>query len=355
MEKTLDGKSVDKLEEKLSDYWALATRKTNLEDRIAKAEGEKHTVTERIFRKVLADYEDELESIEVKLAPLKSEIDKFKDAINGEIAKIDRRLAELEDELAEANFRSRVGEFEDGDLRKAEDRIQPKIDDVRERKFRLERQFDACDIRIESRGVKRYPDEVGGRDDSYVSDDDDLSAHDVRKPAAWADEVEAAEARVQEQSKVDVAVEVDEEEEEEQVPVASKSREKEDLDDDDPLAALADPDAKKASRKRASSADPESSSFPNLVISSGPNAGRAIPLLPMTMTIGREHDNNIELKDPEVGRYHARILYERGKFMLEDLDSSTGTWVNGERVQQTALADGDEIRVGNTELTVEYA
>jgi len=52
--------------------------------------------------------------------------------------------------------------------------------------------------------------------------------------------------------------------------------------------------------------------MPSLVFVNGAHAGESIPLLPTTLTIGREHDNNIELKDPDVARYHARIVHERG-------------------------------------------
>jgi pSer/pThr/pTyr-binding forkhead associated (FHA) protein len=89
---------------------------------------------------------------------------------------------------------------------------------------------------------------------------------------------------------------------------------------------------------------------PSLVFVRGTHAGQSIALLPTTLTIGREHDNNIEIKDAEVGRYHARIIHERGRYVLEDLDSSTGTWINGQRTRRAVLNQGDVIRVGQTEL-----
>jgi pSer/pThr/pTyr-binding forkhead associated (FHA) protein len=90
------------------------------------------------------------------------------------------------------------------------------------------------------------------------------------------------------------------------------------------------------------------------VFVSGPHAGQSIPLLQTTLTIGREHDNNIEIKDPDVARYHARILNERGEFVVEDMASSTGTWVNGERAQRATLGHGDVIRIGQTEIAVDF-
>jgi len=117
----------------------------------------------------------------------------------------------------------------------------------------------------------------------------------------------------------------------------------------DPLAALADP----SPDRHSPSVD--EGSLPNLVVKAGNNEGRVVPLLPMTMSVGREHDNNIEIKDPDVARYHARIVYENGRFSIEDLESSSGTHVNGERTAKTVLKPGDVIKVGSTVLLVEVS
>jgi hypothetical protein len=93
---------------------------------------------------------------------------------------------------------------------------------------------------------------------------------------------------------------------------------------------------------------------PSLVFVNGPHAGESVPLLPTTLTIGREHDNNIELKDPDVARYHARIVHERGHYVVEDLDSTTGTWVNGQRTKKAPLNNGDVVRVGSTEIAIDF-
>jgi hypothetical protein len=93
---------------------------------------------------------------------------------------------------------------------------------------------------------------------------------------------------------------------------------------------------------------------PSLVFVSGPHAGQSIPLLSTTLTIGREHDNNIEIKDADVARYHARILNDRGEYVVEDMASTTGTWVNGVRAQRAALGHGDVIRIGQTEIAVDF-
>jgi pSer/pThr/pTyr-binding forkhead associated (FHA) protein len=74
------------------------------------------------------------------------------------------------------------------------------------------------------------------------------------------------------------------------------------------------------------------------------------PLMLEHTTIGRSRDNSIHLADERVSRRHARIDLEQGSFVIFDLDSANGTFVNGERIQRHRLRSGDEIRIGDTRL-----
>jgi pSer/pThr/pTyr-binding forkhead associated (FHA) protein len=74
------------------------------------------------------------------------------------------------------------------------------------------------------------------------------------------------------------------------------------------------------------------------------------PLMLERTTIGRSRDNSIHLADERVSRRHARIDLEQGTFVINDLDSANGTFVNGQRIQRHRLRSGDEIRIGDTRL-----
>ncbi|HXG58405.1 MAG TPA: FHA domain-containing protein [Thermoanaerobaculia bacterium] len=65
-------------------------------------------------------------------------------------------------------------------------------------------------------------------------------------------------------------------------------------------------------------------------------------------TIGRDPGNDIILRDPKVSRHHAEIVFERGFFVLHDLASANGTYVNGKRVRVAPLTHGARLRLGNT-------
>ena len=79
---------------------------------------------------------------------------------------------------------------------------------------------------------------------------------------------------------------------------------------------------------------------------------RPIPLLDGVNVLGRAADAAIQIDSPGVSRYHARILVSHDTVTLEDLGSKNGCYVNGTRVTAHPLADGDQIRLGTTVLTV---
>jgi hypothetical protein len=69
------------------------------------------------------------------------------------------------------------------------------------------------------------------------------------------------------------------------------------------------------------------------------------PLEPLTF-IGRTPENQIRLNKPAVSRRHAQIAQSEGGYVLRDLNSENGTYVNGERVKEKPLGDGDRVQIG---------
>ena len=66
-------------------------------------------------------------------------------------------------------------------------------------------------------------------------------------------------------------------------------------------------------------------------------------------TIGREQINDVVLKDPEVSRRHARIVYEADQYVLEDLGSTNGTFIDGNRLTvPTPLTSGVTVDFAET-------
>jgi transcriptional regulator with GAF, ATPase, and Fis domain len=85
-----------------------------------------------------------------------------------------------------------------------------------------------------------------------------------------------------------------------------------------------------------------------LVARDGPLKGSVFALDDTEFSLGRNPSNRLSISDPSLSRQHC-IIAARGKqFEIRDLDSRNGTFVNGVPVHQRALADGDEIQIGNS-------
>jgi hypothetical protein len=88
-----------------------------------------------------------------------------------------------------------------------------------------------------------------------------------------------------------------------------------------------------------------------LAVKSGPRKGKQFGLTTGRNKIGRDGKTcDIILDDATISRDHASIGYERGRFVIHDLHSKSGTFVNEREVQKQTLMDDDEIRLGKTKL-----
>jgi pSer/pThr/pTyr-binding forkhead associated (FHA) protein len=89
-----------------------------------------------------------------------------------------------------------------------------------------------------------------------------------------------------------------------------------------------------------------------LLVKRGPNAGSTFLLDEDTTSVGRSTDGDVFLDDVTVSRKHA--IFERrtgGAWFVRDVGSLNGTYVNGEQVDETKLASGDEVQIGRFKVT----
>ncbi|HET9840276.1 MAG TPA: FHA domain-containing protein [Candidatus Angelobacter sp.] len=73
---------------------------------------------------------------------------------------------------------------------------------------------------------------------------------------------------------------------------------------------------------------------------------KEVPLAQTTTTIGRLPDNNVQIDNLAVSGHHAKISWEQGQYIVEDLGSLNGTYVNNERVGKATLKHGDRVKIG---------
>ena len=93
-------------------------------------------------------------------------------------------------------------------------------------------------------------------------------------------------------------------------------------------------------------ANDETSSW-HLIISQGPNVGSVYTVTGAAVHLGRQIDNHVIIDNYMVSRQHARLILQGDTYLLEDLNSSNGTWVNDVRVTSPVLLQaGDVIAMG---------
>jgi pSer/pThr/pTyr-binding forkhead associated (FHA) protein len=64
------------------------------------------------------------------------------------------------------------------------------------------------------------------------------------------------------------------------------------------------------------------------------------------ITIGRQPDKVLCVDNPAVSGHHAKIYWEADRYVVEDMDSFNGTYVNNERIAKIELRDGDVVLIG---------
>ena len=90
-----------------------------------------------------------------------------------------------------------------------------------------------------------------------------------------------------------------------------------------------------------------------LVIQNQGMTGRACELQTDRTTIGRVEDNTFQIADPSVSSHHCEIHLRGTDVVVRDLNSTNGTFINGNRVEESPLKPGEVLRLGQVELKLE--
>lgn len=91
----------------------------------------------------------------------------------------------------------------------------------------------------------------------------------------------------------------------------------------------------------------------SIIVTAGAQKGDYYPLGQRTNVIGRDEALPIQILDERISRKHVQIHFDgdRGRYYAIDMKSKHGVFINGSKInKETALADGDQIRIGDTTL-----
>src|SRR5438067_371009 len=91
----------------------------------------------------------------------------------------------------------------------------------------------------------------------------------------------------------------------------------------------------------------------NFIVKGPSGVEKAYPMRAITVTIGRSDQCDISVKDGSMSGRHAEISKINGEIRVKDLGSANGIWLNGERVEDVELFDGDVLRLGQTSIRVD--
>lgn len=116
-----------------------------------------------------------------------------------------------------------------------------------------------------------------------------------------------------------------------------------------PVNAPSAASAPRAAKPGRNGSPATTESVARIVVTSGPKAGLEIPLGTETLTIGRSSESRLVIRDDYTSSHHARLVVWGDQWMIQDLDSTNGTWHDGARVHApTPVKVGAPIKVGAT-------
>src|SRR5882724_9881096 len=92
-----------------------------------------------------------------------------------------------------------------------------------------------------------------------------------------------------------------------------------------------------------------------LVLLSAGMTGRAHELKVDKTTIGRVDDNTFPIAEPSVSSHHCEVVLRGSDVVIKDLNSTNGTYINGEKITESVLKPGQILRLGQIELRLETA
>src|SRR4029077_17875711 len=90
-----------------------------------------------------------------------------------------------------------------------------------------------------------------------------------------------------------------------------------------------------------------------LVLLSAGMTGRTHELKAEKTTIGRVEDNVFQIDEPSVSSHHCEVLLQGKDIVVKDLNSTNGTFINGEKISEAPLKSGQILRLGQIEMRLE--
>lgn len=371
-----------------------------LEGRLATMEEKRDSVSEAVYERVKGDYEERLGELDDEARPLE-------ESGRREWARLQKVYEEMQDVQAEARlekeeleFRHDLGEFGDAEFEERLDEVQKQLESQESEMeevaalrqefigaFGSEERLQQAPAPEAAEEVTEEVEEIEEAPPEAVSDATEVSEVGEEEEEVEEEEVEEGEVEEGEEApaaaeefpppppgkdtEVTEGMDADRAELEraaatEFIPTGEPSEEPElptdtvktEATDEEPAAAADEGPAAEAPEgdqgvTRILDTGGEATqilSKPRLETIEGNNPGESFILGALPVTLGRSSNNTIHLLEEAVSRHHAELIPGPDGYLLRDLGSENGTYVNGKKKKEHLLKDGDVIQIGLRKL-----
>jgi len=285
-----------------------------IKERLAKIDESKKDVSGDVYEKVKADYMNQLQNNTDQLLEKKQDIDRELASLNEAKNKVSENVNKHRHQLEELNFRNNLGEYKKGEFSKLSSEENEKLG-----------KFEKILAAIES-NIKEYESLFEGEEEIAEEYSDSVASEGTAPPPPHEDTEDKTPIHGEE--KYDVGGDTDNyfSPDTDEIPVEEKNY---------------------ADTTQKNIAADDSSKYATVKIVEGDGKGEVVELKTDDSTIGRASSNTVVLKEAKVSRQHASIKRHGKEYLITDLHSSNGVFVNNERIKEHALSDGDKIQIGD--------
>ena len=286
----------------LDDLLALVERQRRIEEFRTRADSRRDKVTATVYDRVIADYDARLAALRVEAAPLKSRVRSEHQRLQGAADRLRQRLDVVRLEKEELEFRRDLGELDDAEFARRSEvpsailkQCQSELEAIEAQAARFVEALGPDEI------TSDLPDPETAAVQRVVSSPDDGAETMLSSPEGFS------------------------------LPSFPQSAPPKSSSDPDSGATVKLPEGLLVLEEEGTSTEFR---------------------LAASSNIGRTMDNQVQLVCAGVSRHHAVIaLGPNRQYVITDLQSQNGTFVNGEKVTEARLSDGDRIKIGEAILT----
>lgn len=297
-----------------------------IKERLQKIEASKADVSNNVYEKVKSDYLEKLQVNTDKLLEKKSDIDKELSSLFEAKKKVEENVKTHKAALEEINFRNNLGEYKKEAFNKKAKEENEKLSKFEKILAAINSNISQYESLFEGEEEFDYIHEESPKEETAPPPPPPTSAEPQTDPVI--EENEDYESLDEKNYFSEEAISPKDEYETEPEFQTSK-----DIPLEEQTAEEALMDVSKALAK--------------LEIIDGDELGKIFDIKKDEITIGRASSNEVVLKEAKVSRQHATIKRHGNEYLIEDLQSSNGIFVNEEKVKEHALSDGDIVQIGD--------